>query len=342
MTVLHSFLAVSTVAALVSLGGCKILDIQAHRGGRALYPENTLPAFANALSLGVTTLELDVGVTRDGVIVVSHDRRLNADVARTSAGNYVASPGAPLFQLTLAEIRTYDVGQIRPGSDYAARYAEQRAVPGTPMPTLAEVLMLVRESGNSHVRLNIETKIDPTAPDESPDPQQFASQVLEVLQAGHFRERVMIQSFDWRTLQFVQQLAPAIPTVYLTQQREPGATVFLDRPSPWTAGFDPVSYGRSVPRAIKAAGGAIWSPMFRDIDATLIREAHRLGLKVVVWTVNDPSDIAAMINMGVDGIISDRPDLLRDVAAGKGFRLPAPTPLSVPGAQESTSPGRHR
>ncbi|TLZ47335.1 MAG: glycerophosphodiester phosphodiesterase [Gammaproteobacteria bacterium] len=303
-------------------------DIEAHRGGRALRPENTLQSFANALSMGVDTLELDLGVTKDGVVIVSHERGLDPDLARTADGSYVPAPGIPFVKLTLAEVKRYDVGQIRPGSAYAARFPDQLAVPGTRIPTLAEVFALVRRSGDHHVRLNIETKIDPNHPDESPDPERFVALVLDLLRREDFAGRVMIESFDWRTLRLVQEQAPAIPTVYLTQVQEPDANVYLDRPSPWTAGFDPRKYGRSVPRAVKAAGGKIWSPLFEDVDQQSIREAHELGLRIVVWTVNRPEDMARLIDMGVDGIISDRPDVLRAVAARKGVKLPRPAPVS--------------
>jgi len=123
----------------------KALDIEAHRGGRALFPENTLQSFANALSIGVDTLELDIGVSQDGVIIVSHERRLNPDLARTAEGVYATPPGIPFVRLRLEEIKKYDVGKIRPGSSYAAQFSEQRAVPNTPIPTLAEVLALVRQ-----------------------------------------------------------------------------------------------------------------------------------------------------------------------------------------------------
>src|SRR5262249_18837874 len=158
----------------------------------------------------------DIGVSQDGVIVVSHERGLNPDLARSADGVYVAPPGIPFVRLPLAEIKTYDVGQIRPGSRYAAQFPAQRAAPHTPIPTLAEVFALVRKSGDTHVRLNIETKIDPSHPQESPDPQRFVELLLALLQVERFSERVMVQSFDWRTLQLVQKLAPAIPTVYLT------------------------------------------------------------------------------------------------------------------------------
>ena len=138
----------------------------------------------------------------------------------------------------------------------------------------------------------------------------------------------MVQSFDWRTLRLVQKLAPAIPTVYLSIQKGKTPTVFPDKASDWTAGFDPVAYGGSLPRAIKAAGGAIWSPYFGDINPALISESHALGIQVVVWTVNRPEDIARMIDMGVDGIISDHPDLLRKVAGEKGVALPKGWPVA--------------
>jgi glycerophosphoryl diester phosphodiesterase len=302
-------------------------DIEAHRGGRALFPENTLASFANALTMGVDTLELDIGVTRDDAIVVSHERGLNPDLARNPDGLYVTPPGIPFVRLRLEDVKKYDVGQLRPGSAYAAQFPEQRAVPGTPIPTLKEVIDLVRKSGDRHVRLNIETKIDPNHPDESPDPQRFVTLLLDLLAAEKFSDRVMVQSFDWRTLLLVERFAPAIPTVYLTLQRGSAPTVFSDKASDWTAGFNPAEHGNSLPRTIKAAGGAIWSPYFGDVNPNLISESHSLGLQVIVWTVNKPEDIARMIDMGVDGIISDRPDVLRKVAGEKGIALPKGSPV---------------
>ena len=328
MTVSRRSLALAAGFCFLINGEAMAFDIEAHRGGRALFPENTLPSFANALSMGVNTLELDIGVTSDGTIVVSHERGLNPDLARNADGVYVAPPGTPFVRLRLEEVKKYDVGQIRPGSRYAAQFPDQHAAPGTPIPTLREVFDLVRKSGDRNVRLNIETKIDPHHPDESPDPERFVVLLLDFLKAEKFADRVMIQSFDWRTLQRIQKLAPAIPTVYLTLQKGLGATIFLDKASDWTAGFNPAEHGKSVPGAIKAAGGAIWSPYFGDVDPGLIAESHRLGLAVVVWTVNKPADMVRMIDMGVDGIISDRPDLLRNVAGEKGIALPAAAPVT--------------
>jgi glycerophosphoryl diester phosphodiesterase len=309
-------------------GKVSAFDIEAHRGGRALSPENTLVSFANALSMGVDTLELDIGVTRDGVIVVSHERGLNPDLARGADGKYVAAPGIPFVQLRLEDVKEYDVGQIRPGSAYAAQFPDQRIVPGTKIPTLKQVFDLVRKSGDKNVRFNIETKIDPNHPEESPDPERFVTLLLDLARGENFADRIMVQSFDWRTLQLVQKLAPAIPTVYLTVQAGTSPTISLDKASVWTAGFDPAEHGHSLLRTIKEAGGAIWSPYFGDVTPALIAESHGLGLKVVVWTVNKPTDMMRLIEMGVDGIISDHPDILRKVAGEKGVALPAGSPVA--------------
>jgi glycerophosphoryl diester phosphodiesterase len=296
-------------------------DIEAHRGGRALRPENTLPAFANALSMGVDTLELDMAITRDGVVVVSHDRALNPDLTRGPDGRYIAA-SIPFIDLTLSQLEAYDVGQIRPGSAYAAQFPGQRAEPGTRIPTLSEVFALVRHSGDTHVRLNIETKIDPNHPHETLDPEHFVAVVLALLRREDFMSRVMIESFDWRTLLLVQKLAPQIPTVYLTTRTGREPTVYSDRASAWTAGFDPADYGGSVVRTVRAAGGSLWSPYYRDVDARSIAEAHRLGVAVIAWTVNEARVMGDLIDMGVDGIISDRPDVLRAVAAARGIPVP--------------------
>jgi len=309
-------------------GNATACDIEAHRGGRALRPENTLQSFANALSMGVNTLELDMGVTKDQKIIVSHERKLNPDLARDPQGDYVTPPGTPWVNLTLAEVKRYDVGQIKPGTKYAAAFPDQRAILGTRIPTLSEVFALVRKSGDPQVRLNIETKLDPANPEEAPDPEHFITLVLNLLRAEKFTDRVMIQSFDWRTLQLAQKLAPEIPTVYLTEQTGPDATVLSDRPSPWTAGFNPGNYGNSVVKTIHAAGGRLWSPLYLDVNAANIAEAHGLGMQVIVWTVNSREDMARLIDLGVDGIISDRPDILRAVAGEKGVSLPQPAPVT--------------
>jgi len=142
-------------------------------------------------------------------------------------------------------------------------------------------------------------------------------------------DRTAIQSFDWRTLQIVQKEAPEIPTVYLTVEKGFMDSIQADKASsPWTAGFHVSRYSGSIPRMVKAAGGAVWSPYYAETTREQVKEAQSLGLKVVVWTVNSPADMRRVIEWGVDGVISDRPDLLRKAAGELGVPLPRPTPFT--------------
>jgi glycerophosphoryl diester phosphodiesterase len=302
-------------------------DLQGHRGARGLAPENTLAAFARALSIGVTTLELDTAVTRDGVVVVSHDSALNPDLTRRPDGTWLEAPGPVIFSLTRNELLHYDVGRLRPGSPYARNFPDQVPVEGTRIPTLREVYALAKKAGNATVRFNVETKLDPGKPDETPAPDAFADAVLAVVREAGALDRTSIQSFDWRTLRRVQKVAPTVETCYLSQQG--GDQIQAGRPgaSPWLAGLDVDAFGGSMPRLVQAAGGRCWSPNFRDLSADTLAEAHRLGLRVVPWTVNRPEDVAAVIALGVDGLISDRPDLARRAMEEKGLALPKPTPV---------------
>ena len=315
------------------LAGCATpgFDLQGHRGARGLAPENTLPAFRRAIAIGVTTLELDTNVTRDGVVVVGHDPRLNPDLARLD-GRWITPPGPAIHDLSFDELQRYDIGRIDPASAYAKRYPEQVPADGTRYARLADLFAMVRESGRDDVRFNIETKISPLTPDETLGPEAFARLLVAEIRAGGMQGRATIQSFDWRTLRVVQREAPEIGTVYLSAQQKfldticPGASDPDVDPaacpaSSWTAGFQLADHG-SVPRMVKAAGGRTWSPEYRDVDAARIAEAHALGLRVVVWTVNDPEQAAKLLAMGVDGLISDRPDVMRAVLEKRGIALP--------------------
>lgn len=309
--------------------GARALDIQGHRGARGLAPENTLPAFARALAIGVTTLELDCAITRDGVVVVSHDSAFNPDITRGADGKWLQKTGPLIWSLNFQETQRYDVGRVNPASAYAERWPEQRPVDGTRVPRLADLFALVRKAGNETVRFNIETKISPLAPQETTTPEDFSRRLVAAIFAGGMEQRTAIQSFDWRTLQVVQQEAPGIPTVYLTVENGFMDSIQRDQAaSPWTAGFHVGRHGGSVPRMVKAAGGAVWSPYHAETTREQVKEAQALGLKVVVWTVNEPADVRRLIEWGVDGIISDYPNRLRAAAGEMGVALPHPTPVA--------------
>jgi glycerophosphoryl diester phosphodiesterase len=301
--------------ALAFAGQALAFDLQGHRGARGLRPENTLAGFAFALELGVTALELDCGVTKDGVVVVSHDRVLNPDHTRGADGRFLEAAGPSLRELTYAELRQYDVGRIRPGSDYAAKFPEQRPVDGERIPRLADVYALVKAAGDRELRFNVETKIDPLDPDSTVTPQAFVAALVEVIRAAGMETRTTIQSFDWRTLVLVRKLAPEIAIVALTDQQPDEDTMEVGQAgvSPWLGGFDVDDHGGSVPKTVQALGARVWSPHALDLDPRLVAEAHALGLAVIPWTVNEPGDMERAIALGVDGLITDYPDRLRVV-----------------------------
>jgi glycerophosphoryl diester phosphodiesterase len=316
--------AVAAFTVLATVGtAANAFDLEGHRGARGLRPENTLAAFAHASALGVSTLEMDLAVTRDGVLVISHDPFLNPDLVRGPDGRWLSAKGPAIHAQTLDELKRYDIGRLDPDSRYAKLFPQQQSVDGERFPTLVEVFDLVRTSGKP-LRFNIETKLTPGSPDETVDPVTFARLVAAAVRNAKFESRVTIQSFDWRTLVALKQQAPDIETACLTSETDSMDTVQRKAasPSPWLAGLDLGKYGGSLPSLVKAAGCGTWSPFWRNVTPALVAEAAALGLKVLPWTVNDPADMARLIDMKVDGLITDYPDRLRTVMAGKGLPLP--------------------
>jgi glycerophosphoryl diester phosphodiesterase len=293
-------------------------DLEAHRGGRGLAPENTLAAFSNAIALGVTTLELDIGLTADGVVVISHDTVLNPDHTRDANGAWLTRKGPAIHALTLAELQRNDVGRINPATAYGTQFALQAGRYGERIPTLAS--LFERMHALPHVRFNIETKVDPTRPYETAAPEPMVRALLAEIDKAGMGKRVTVQSFDWRTLALVGRFAPDLPRSYLTSPR----TVNDAR---WTAGLPLEDFG-SVPLLVRAAAGngpgpITWSPAFAGLQSEQVDEAHQLGLAVLPWTVNEPRDMERLMDMGVDGLITDYPDMLRDLMRSRGLPLPA-------------------
>lgn len=323
----------------------RAFDLQAHRGGLALVSENTLAAFGNALQLGVHTLELDVQITADGYAVVTHDRDPDpakcADTAPAFAGDpeFPYVPGPTLIRdLTLAQIRTLDCGS-RPLPGYPG----QRTASGARMPLLSEIFDLVHTYRAESVRLNIETKVEAAAPHETMPREDFARIVVDEVRRADMADRVSVQSFDWAALRLVREVAPELPIIALTngaqflQEGKTGA-------SPWLGGIDIDDFAGSLPEKYVAAAaslgadaispvhgdpqdGAITDPGYEPFTtAALVDDAHHRGLRVVPWTVDDRATMAHLLDLGVDGLITNRPDELRTLLAERGYALPAPVP----------------
>ncbi|MEV4710299.1 glycerophosphodiester phosphodiesterase family protein [Micromonospora sp. NPDC049374] len=329
-------------------------DIQAHRGGRATRPENTLPAFANALANpAISTLELDTGVTSDGRLVVLHDRTVNGSHCLDTAPVRPDDPQFPyvgklVHRLSLAQLKTLDCGKKT-----AADLPDQVPVPGARIPTLEEVFALVKASGRTDIRFNVETKISPLVDDTEPY-RSFTRKLVTAVQRAGLTDRVTIQSFDWRTITYARHLDRRIETVALVWQYGPAEcagladecslrAVYGDRSvkSPWTAGLDWWKH-RDLGKLTRAAGastvsanwqvhdpaqGSVINPdwylrqdprYFHGPDVRTLQT--RYGLKVIPYTVNDAAVMQRVIDLGVDGIITDDPGLLVGVAIRNGLR----------------------
>jgi glycerophosphoryl diester phosphodiesterase len=323
-------------------------DLQAHRGGMALRPESTLPAFAHALRIGVSTLELDVQITQDGEAVVTHDRQVNPVVCQDTAP---ATPGDPEFPyvgkyvntLTLAQVKTLDCGTRRPRDPRTDRYLPTLVMrPGERMATLDEVFALVRRNGARHVGLNIETKVEAGAPQETAPREQFVQVVARKVRRARFLRRVTIQSFDWGALMRMREVEPRLPIVALTvpnflQVGQAGA-------SPWLGGLDIDDFGGDPVAAVDSFGADVISPLHGEPqDAAvywpdyvpfttkeMVDRAHARGIRVIPWTVDDRPTMEKLMDDGVDGIITNHPDRLREVMADRGYRLPPRVPHARP------------
>ncbi|MDX1514988.1 MAG: glycerophosphodiester phosphodiesterase, partial [Gammaproteobacteria bacterium] len=289
----------------------------------------TLPGFARALTIGVDVLELDAAVTADGVVVVSHDPQLDPVLTRGPNGQWIDDHGLLISRMNFEDLRRYDVGRINPASSYAGQFSGQVPADGARIPSLQEVAALVTKAGNREVRFNVETKVRPDRPELTLEPEAFADRLVAALREAGIAERATVQSFYWRTLDRVRAVAPEIVTVCLTSERDWLNNIARGRGrSPWT-GLDVDAFGGSVPRLVHASGCAVWSPHHLEVNRALIDEAHHLGLKVIVWTVNAPEDMASLISLGVDGIITDYPDRLRALLQSRGIPVPPPTPVSA-------------
>lgn len=285
--------------------------MQGHRGARGLFPENTQEGFAASLAIGIHTIELDVGLTRDGIAVVTHDPALNADITRTPDGAWLAGSSPLIRSLTRQELASYDVGRIRPGTAYAARFPDQRPHDGARIPDLVAVLGL-----DPAIGFDIEIKSFPPHPDWTAPPEEMAVRVAAALDQTATVARAVVQSFDWRVLRFLRRTRPDVSLSWLTRRSMGPET------RRWWDGPDPSDFAGSYPRAVAAEGGRIWAPDSVDLTAEAVREAHALGLRVVVWTVNEPAALRRMLRLGVDGLISDRPDLAREALRAEGLPLP--------------------
>lgn len=275
------------------------LDIEGHRGARGLVPENILPSFLAAIDAGATGVELDVRLTADGEVVVWHDPTLQADKCLSAEGLV----GARVDELTLAQLRTVDVGTLT-----LPAFPEQRPAPGASISTLAELLDACAERAPD-LWWTIELKVDPSDPREAATRRQLVEGVLQAIHDGRVEDRCFVHSFDWAVLDLARDLDPdllrsALAVVGHTYR--PG--------SEWLGSVRWEDHGDDLAAAAAAIGAHVVSPHFLSCDRPFVQRAHELGLGVLPWTVNEPEDLRRMIDVGVDGLVTDYPDRAQAIA----------------------------
>jgi glycerophosphoryl diester phosphodiesterase len=292
------------------------LNVIGHRGAAGLLPENTLAGFKKAIELGVDTIEMDIQLTYDNEAVISHDSRLNPAITRDSKGKWIKESHL-IKELTLSEVQSYDVGKLNRWKKYAKRYPNQKPAEVERIPTLRNVIQLVKKTGNT-TNLFIELKFSPLKAEETKSREKISNVVAKIIKDENITEKVTVISFDWKILMYFQKIMPEVPTGYVTITKNDYDTIQKSKPgaSPWMNGID-IDEFNSIPETVKSAGGTYWDTNFyhaighkKNITSTLVEKAHAIGIKVIVWTPDSKSDMEKLIKTGVDGITTNRPDIL--------------------------------
>lgn len=313
-----------------------VFDLEAHRGGRDVRPENTLYSYAYAIELGATSIECDMQLTKDGQIVMSHNPILNSDITRDENSNYIENNKYDIRLMTVDELKKFDVGVMDPNcGEYYDLHGKTQFTYDAKIPTLEELMQLIQSYGDKNIVLNIETKSypDPASAGykNNADPKKFVEVFNNIVKKYDMEDRVVLQSFDWQTLIEMKKLNPNISTSALWQEQpswgrdSESLRRYEKKKSPWLGGLDIKDYQGNPVKAAHAIGADIISPYYTEISKQDVDEAHSLGMKVVPWTVNNEKDMNMLLDMGVDGIISDKPWLLKQVLEKRNIKLHTPT-----------------
>ena len=313
-----------------------VFDLEAHRGGRDVRPENTLYSYAYAIELGATSIECDMQLTKDGQIVMSHNPILNSDITRDENGNYIENNKYDIRLMTVDELKKFDVGVMDPNcGEYYDLHGKTQFTYDAKIPTLEELMQLIQSYGDKNIVLNIETKSypDPASAGykNNADPKKFVEVFNNIVKKYDMEDRVVLQSFDWQTLIEMKKLNPNISTSALWQEQpswgrdSESLRRYEKKKSPWLGGLDIKDYQGNPVKAAHAISADIISPYYTEISKQDVDEAHSLGMKVIPWTVNNEKDMNMLLDMGVDGIISDKPWLLKQVLEKRNIKLHTPT-----------------
>ena len=293
-------------------GNPGLICLIGHRGARGLMPENTIEGFEFTLDLGVTAIEFDVLLSKDNVPVITHDYQLSSSLTRDYNGKWIGENNPRISDLTLAQLKQFDVGGLDSRSIYGENYPEQEFLSEIRIPKLSELLDLACLPKGQNLYLLVEIKSD-----GSLNVTKIVSQILDEIRERKLSDRTVLHSFDWELLKECHRLAPEIPRSFLSQLPENNDVSSDPSSSDRTPDFS--SFKTSIPKAIANQEGQMWCPYFKDVTSELVQEAHSLDLLVCTWTVNEIEDMENMIDAGVDGIITDYPNRAQKVFKTRGL-----------------------
>jgi glycerophosphoryl diester phosphodiesterase len=293
-------------------GNPGLICLIGHRGARGLMPENTIEGFEFTLDLGVTAIEFDVLLSKDNVPVITHDYQLSSSLTRDYNGKWIGENNPRISDLTVAQLKQFDVGGLDSRSIYGENYPEQEFLSEIRIPKLSELLDLACLPKGQNLYLLMEIKSD-----GSLNVTKIVSQILDEIRERKLSDRTVLHSFDWELLKECHRLAPEIPRSFLSQLPENNDVSSDPSSSDRTPDFS--SFKTSIPKAIANQEGQMWCPYFKDVTSELVQEAHSLDLLVCTWTVNEIEDMENMIDAGVDGIITDYPNRAQKVFKTRGL-----------------------
>ena len=290
------------------------IKIYGHRGARGDLPENTLESFKYLFKNNINAYETDILISKDLIPVITHDFRLDPSFTKDNEGNWITDENIIIFDLSYDELLKFDVGALNKLSRYGRRFVNQKTLENQKIPKLSELLELSSKNKSENLLINLEIKSTPDEENLTPTPEEMVKLVMQEVNKSNLQNKIIISSFDWRTLTEIKNLYPEISRAYLSFQQQAGIKIknTIYNRSPWMS-YLPFFEKYELPKIIKSQGGKAWHPYHKDITKKLVEISHQEDLPVNVWTVNEEYDMLKMIEYSVDGIMTDYPLRLKEL-----------------------------
>ena len=284
-----------------------------------MLPENTLDSFQYLFDNDINAYETDILISKDSIPVITHDFHLDPSLTQDEEGHWLEDENIKIIDLTYDQISKYEVGSLNKLTKYGRRFLNQKKLENQKIPKVSELLDLTSKNKVLDLVINLEIKSTPVQENLTPSPEEMVKIVLEEVNKSNLTDKIIYSSFDWRVLREIKNYNPEIPRAYLSfEQQGSGSFGNIYDQSPWMD-FTPLHNNVDLPKLIKALGGQAWHPFYRNINEKIVETSHNENLPVNVWTVNEEEDMLRMIDIGVDGIMTDYPVQLKELCEKKNI-----------------------